>query len=175
MKPPLVYVLVINWNGLEHLRECFDTLLAQTYADARFLLIDNASSDGTVRVWDAARNVQTAYRPEHIDWLVALDWSGSQIQSKTLNDTLHTWAADTGALLSVEPFSAVILDAPEISPDGTRRITINPDGQVVVLDATSGDPLAVLPGLANAAVWDRDGLQLAIALRNGTIKVWAAP
>ena len=48
MKPPLVYVLVINWNGLEHLRECFDTLLASSYTNARFVLIDNASTDGSV-------------------------------------------------------------------------------------------------------------------------------
>lgn len=48
MRQPLVYVLVINWNGVEHLAECFDTLLAGTYANARFLLIDNASTDGSV-------------------------------------------------------------------------------------------------------------------------------
>ena len=131
--------------------------------------------DDTVRVWDVRRNVQAAYRPEHVDWPVALDWSGPWIQSKTLNDTLYTWEADTGVLLSVEPFSGVTLDAPQINPDQTRQITITPDGQVVVLDTTSGDPLAVLPGLANAATWSPDGLQLAVALRNGTIKVWAEP
>ena len=48
MRRPLVYVLVINWNGLGHLRECFDALLAGTYGNTRFLLIDNASSDGSV-------------------------------------------------------------------------------------------------------------------------------
>ena len=48
MKPPLVYVLVINWNGLKHLGECFETLLRGTYGNARFLLIDNGSTDGSV-------------------------------------------------------------------------------------------------------------------------------
>ncbi|MCX5771387.1 MAG: glycosyltransferase family 2 protein, partial [Candidatus Hydrogenedentes bacterium] len=48
MRRPLVYVLVINWNGLEHLEECFETLLGGTYGNARFLLIDNGSSDGSV-------------------------------------------------------------------------------------------------------------------------------
>jgi WD40 repeat protein len=131
--------------------------------------------DDTVRVWDVTRNVQATYRPEHVDWLVAVDWPGPWIQSKTYDDTLYTWEADTGVLLSVEPFSGAIFDAPQINADHTRQITINPDGQVVVVDATSGDPLVVLPGLANAAVWSPDGLQLAVALRNGTIKVWAEP
>lgn len=48
MTEPLVYVLVINWNGVEHLDECFETLLAGTYQNARFLLVDNASEDGSV-------------------------------------------------------------------------------------------------------------------------------
>lgn len=48
MKLPLVYVLVINWNGMLHLQACFDSLIASSYSNARFLLIDNASTDGSV-------------------------------------------------------------------------------------------------------------------------------
>ena len=45
---PLVHILVINWNGKEHLRDCFESLLASTYSNARFVLIDNGSEDGSV-------------------------------------------------------------------------------------------------------------------------------
>jgi len=45
---PLVYVLVINWNGLEHLEACFDSLCRSTYANLRLLLIDNASTDASL-------------------------------------------------------------------------------------------------------------------------------
>lgn len=48
MESPRVYVLVINWNGREHLEACFASLLETGYPNARFLLIDNASSDGSV-------------------------------------------------------------------------------------------------------------------------------
>jgi len=48
MAAPLVHILVINWNGREHLEACFDSLLAGTYAPVRFVLIDNASDDGSV-------------------------------------------------------------------------------------------------------------------------------
>jgi len=47
MNRPLVHVLVINWNGLEHLEECFGSLLASTYRNVRFVLIDNGSTDGS--------------------------------------------------------------------------------------------------------------------------------
>ena len=48
MAYPLVHVLVINWNGKEHLEECFESLLAGDYPNARFVLVDNASDDGSV-------------------------------------------------------------------------------------------------------------------------------
>ncbi len=47
MSNPLVHVLVINWNGRAHVDDCFTSLLASTYQNARFVLIDNASSDGS--------------------------------------------------------------------------------------------------------------------------------
>ncbi len=48
MNEPLVYVLIINWNGREHLDACFSSLTANDYPNMRFLLIDNASSDDSV-------------------------------------------------------------------------------------------------------------------------------
>jgi GT2 family glycosyltransferase len=50
---PLVYVLIINWNGRAHLEECFSTLLETTYAPVRLLLIDNASSDDSIEFVEA--------------------------------------------------------------------------------------------------------------------------
>ncbi len=48
MTTPLVYVLVINWNGRGHLQECFGSLLESTYPNARYLLIDNGSTDDSI-------------------------------------------------------------------------------------------------------------------------------
>lgn len=48
MNPPLVHVLVINWNGVEHLDACFASLLAGSYPNARFVLVDNGSTDASV-------------------------------------------------------------------------------------------------------------------------------
>ena len=72
MKEPLVHVLVINWNGLEHLRECFDSLLAGSYANVRFVLIDNASMDGSVEFvrdnYGVDPRVDIIECPENLGW-----------------------------------------------------------------------------------------------------------
>ncbi len=48
MALPLVHVLVINWNGRDHLDECFRSLLQTTSKNCEFVLLDNASADGSV-------------------------------------------------------------------------------------------------------------------------------
>ncbi|MCC6798253.1 MAG: glycosyltransferase family 2 protein [Candidatus Hydrogenedentes bacterium] len=74
MPQSLVYVLVINWNGKEHLEVCFDSLLAQTYSNLRIVLVDNASSDGSVAF------VRARYagdpRVELLECGANLGWSG---------------------------------------------------------------------------------------------------
>lgn len=47
MKPETV-VLIPNFNGEHHLRECLNSLLAQTYKRYKIILIDNGSADGSV-------------------------------------------------------------------------------------------------------------------------------
>ncbi len=44
---PLVSVIVVNWNGLTFLDECFDSLARQTWKNTEFILVDNGSTDGS--------------------------------------------------------------------------------------------------------------------------------
>lgn len=71
MPKPLVYVLVINWNGREHLADCFDSLLAGTYRNCRFVLVDNNSSDDSIAFvkggYDDPR-IEVLPLPENIGW-----------------------------------------------------------------------------------------------------------
>ncbi len=69
-----VYILVINWNGREHLEACFKSLVNQTYSRARFLLLDNGSTDGSQQfVRDRFGHDE---RVEVLDWGANLGWSG---------------------------------------------------------------------------------------------------
>jgi hypothetical protein len=44
---PLVSVIIVSFNGLAHLRECLDAVLAQTYPSLEIVLVDNGSTDGS--------------------------------------------------------------------------------------------------------------------------------
>ena len=48
MLKPLVWIIVLNWNGRRHLRDCLDSLSLLNYPSYRILIVDNNSIDGSV-------------------------------------------------------------------------------------------------------------------------------
>jgi len=47
MLPPLVSVIVVNWNGKAYLEECLNSLRHQTFSDFEVIVVDNGSTDGS--------------------------------------------------------------------------------------------------------------------------------
>ena len=47
-KAPLVFVIVVNYNGLKYLETCFSSLNQQTYGNYQIIMLDNASTDKSV-------------------------------------------------------------------------------------------------------------------------------
>lgn len=45
----MISVVIPNYNGVHHLKTCFDSLLAQSYRDFKVFLVDNNSSDDSVK------------------------------------------------------------------------------------------------------------------------------
>jgi GT2 family glycosyltransferase len=44
----LVSVIVVNWNGLEYVPECLESVLRQRYGNTELIVVDNASTDGSL-------------------------------------------------------------------------------------------------------------------------------
>lgn len=49
MKNPLVSIIILNWNGLEHLEDCLPSVIAQTYEKIETIVVDNGSTDGSIK------------------------------------------------------------------------------------------------------------------------------
>ena len=49
-KKPLVSVIVPVYNTEKYIRECLDSILAQTYTDLECLIIQDGSTDNSVEI-----------------------------------------------------------------------------------------------------------------------------
>lgn len=54
-RAPLVYIVILNWNGWRLTLECLQSLDALDYPNRRVLVIDNGSTDDSVALLRAAR------------------------------------------------------------------------------------------------------------------------
>ena len=43
-----VSVNIVNWNGLQYLRDCIESVQEQTYGNIEIVVVDNGSSDGSI-------------------------------------------------------------------------------------------------------------------------------
>jgi GT2 family glycosyltransferase len=43
----MISVIILNWNGKNHLHECLSSVLSQTYKDYEVIVVDNGSTDGS--------------------------------------------------------------------------------------------------------------------------------
>ncbi|MGB3975037.1 MAG: glycosyltransferase family A protein, partial [bacterium] len=45
---PLLSVVVLSYNGMDHLAECLQTIFAQDFKNFEVIVVDNGSTDGSV-------------------------------------------------------------------------------------------------------------------------------
>lgn len=48
MELPLVSIIIVNWNGLKHLRPCLASVVASEYRHFEIIIVDNGSTDGSL-------------------------------------------------------------------------------------------------------------------------------
>lgn len=107
---PRVSVVIPNWNGAQHLPECFAALEAQTYTDFDIIVVDNASSDQSVAwVREHAPSAQLVQRPDNGGFSKAVN-AGIRASSAPYivllnNDTRadEGWLAELVAALDSNP------------------------------------------------------------------------
>lgn len=46
--PPLISIVILNWNGKGQLSPCIQSVKRQTYPNLEILLVDNASTDCSI-------------------------------------------------------------------------------------------------------------------------------
>jgi len=50
MNQSLVSIIILNWNGKEHVFKCIESVMKQTYCNVEVIIVDNGSNDGSKEI-----------------------------------------------------------------------------------------------------------------------------
>ena len=133
MTAPKVTVLMSVLNGEDYLREAIDSVLAQTFMDFEFLIIDNASTDMTPRI--IASYSDSRIRVLRNDNVLTL--------TQSLNKGMRAARGDLIARLDADD-----LAMPERLEKQVRFLDAHPDVFLVACAWTDFDENTPSPGVA---------------------------
>ena len=141
--------------------------------------IVSASSDQTLRIWDARSGDALLTLAGHTSAVLSCAYSpdGSRIVSASVDRTLRIWDARSGdALLTLAGHSNGVLSC-AYSPDGSRIVSASDDQTLWIWDARSGAALLTLAGHTSAVMscaYSPDGSRIVSTGRDGTQRIWDA-
>ncbi|HWO21737.1 MAG TPA: protein kinase [Kofleriaceae bacterium] len=141
--------------------------------------IVSASSDNTVRVWNADGSGEPLVLRGHtrtVRW-VSFSPDGRRIVSASRDNTVRVWNADgTGTPVVLHGHEAMVTSA-EFSPDGQRIVSASNDKSVRVWNTDgSGVPL-ILRGhdeIVRSAEFSSDGRRIVSASWDKTVRIWSS-
>lgn len=68
MDQPLVSLIVLNWNGESLLRECIESLKNLKYGNTEIIVVDNASTDGSLELLAGIKGITVVKNPGNIGY-----------------------------------------------------------------------------------------------------------
>jgi WD40 repeat protein len=143
--------------------------------DGTFIV--SASSDGTLRVWDARSGTErlNLSNQRGATWCCAVSPDNSFIISGSADRTLKIWDAQTGVEIRTLFGHTDRVNRCVVSPDGSLIISASSDMTLRVWDAKTGDNLLVLTDHkdnVNDCAVSPDGSFIVSASSDGTVVVW---
>jgi GT2 family glycosyltransferase len=128
-----VTVVIVNFNGGDHLRRCLESLAGQTLIPERIVVIDNASTDGSLSAARAA-----VARDPHVALRTVIDQPGANLGfAAACNRGIAAAETEWVALLNPDAFPepgwlAALLAAasahPECAAFGSRQMLAGHEG-----------------------------------------------
>jgi hypothetical protein len=63
---PLISIVIVNWNGEQHLLELIDSIRAQSYRRYEIIVVDNGSTDNSIGIMASCGDVRVLRQEENV-------------------------------------------------------------------------------------------------------------
>ncbi|KAI3532313.1 Vegetative incompatibility protein HET-E-1-like protein 15 [Colletotrichum abscissum] len=142
-------------------------------------LVASASSDKTVKLWDAGTGDERQTLAGHSNSVLAVAFSpdGKLVASASYDNTVKLWDAGTDDERQTLAGHSDSVLAVAFSPDGKLVASASDDNTVKLWDAGTGDERQTLAGHSSsvlAVAFSPDGKLVASASDDNTVKLWDA-
>lgn len=168
----------LSGKELRTLKDHIDAVFAVAFSpDGKWLA--SGSQDNSVKLWDVASGERLYTLSDPVDGISTLTFSpsGKQIAAAGYDKLIYIWnLSQTGGTLA----QSLIADEDSIlqiawSPDGKEIVTSSADGSIRIRDATTLDPISVIPRQSDwvdALSLSRGGKWLAAGRFDGTLSIY---
>ncbi|KAI9861262.1 MAG: hypothetical protein M1813_005435 [Trichoglossum hirsutum] len=139
----------------------------------------SASSDGTVKIWDASSGECLQTLKGHSDSVnsVAFSHDSARLASASSDNTVKIWDASSGECLQALNSHSDSVNSVAFPHDSARLASVSSDRTVKIWDASSGRCLQTFKGHSrsvSSVTFSHDSARLASASFDGVIKFWDA-
>ncbi|KAE9383476.1 hypothetical protein BT96DRAFT_45892 [Gymnopus androsaceus JB14] len=140
----------------------------------------SASSDKTLRIWDATTGAQISDALQgHDDYVTSVAFSpdGTRIVSGSHDKTLRIWDGNTGAQIgdALQGHDDYVTSV-AFSPDGTRIVSGSSDNTLRIWDATTGaqigESLQGHDGTVKTVAFSLDSHRIVSGSSDETLRIW---
>jgi len=145
--PPGVVVVLVNWNGYEDSSKCLRSLRKQTYVNCRVVVVDNGSTDGSVKrlrqefpeveVLETGRNLGFS-KGNNVGINRALGWNPDYVWVLNNDTTVDPNALVEMVRVGEDDRRIGAVGSVLYSMDEPGRVTVWGGGWVSLLRGTSG-------------------------------------
>lgn len=155
---PQVDVIIPNWNGVEDLRECMDSLRNQRDVQIKMMVVDNGSTDGSVE-YLRENDIPHISLPRNLGFAAAVNLGFASTDS----DAVVTVNSDT----VLEPSALVEMRKALFSDDRIGGVQPRILSLIRGRDMDPADPEAVIYSLGQALTADGRAREDGIGQRQG--------
>ena len=141
--------------------------------------IVSASSDETVRIWDAETGQEITTLTGHTSSVNSATFSpnGKLIVSASLDKTIKIWDAQTGREIETLTGHTGSVESATFNSDGKQIVSTSRDSTIKIWDAETWKEIKTLTGhtdYVSSANFSPDGKRIVSASWDKTIKIWDA-